>query len=147
MGCLGGNLCLWGPERFFSVVRNTESTYAFSGRANNSLKLSEKGRKITKMPEQFFPFHIAICSSRKSIPTADRASCRLNSRASFSVALRVSSNCSCVLSWQFTPGTSSIHPIQKPLSCLVTAVYTLFIIAPSIFHLFPKYTPPVYCTF
>ena len=34
MGCLGGNLCLWGPERFFSVVRNTESTYAFSGRAD-----------------------------------------------------------------------------------------------------------------
>ncbi|MDT8302974.1 MAG: hypothetical protein RQ760_15950, partial [Sedimentisphaerales bacterium] len=32
-GLLGGNLCLWGPERFFSVVRNADCTYAFPGRA------------------------------------------------------------------------------------------------------------------
>jgi hypothetical protein len=32
-GLLGGNLCLWGPERFFSVVRNADCTNAFPGRA------------------------------------------------------------------------------------------------------------------
>ena len=27
LGQAGGNLCLWGPERFFSIVRNTQYTY------------------------------------------------------------------------------------------------------------------------
>ena len=95
-----------------------------------------------KMFEQILPFHIAICSSLKSFPTADIASFRLNSRASFSVTLRVSSNCSRVGSWQFTPGTSSIQPIHQPLSCFVTAVYILFIVAPS--NVFCSKILPVY---
>ena len=28
LGHVGGNLCLWGPERFFSVVRNADCTYS-----------------------------------------------------------------------------------------------------------------------
>jgi len=31
-GQVGGNLCLWGPERFFSGVLNLESTYPLFGR-------------------------------------------------------------------------------------------------------------------
>ena len=31
LGHLGGNLCLWGPERFFSVVRNADCTYSLFG--------------------------------------------------------------------------------------------------------------------
>lgn len=31
-----------------------------------------------------------------------------------------------VLSWQFTPGISSIHPIHQPPAFFITAVYTLF---------------------
>jgi hypothetical protein len=27
----GGNLCLWGPERFFSTVRNAQYTYPLFG--------------------------------------------------------------------------------------------------------------------
>jgi len=33
LGHVGGNLCLWGPERFFSVVRNAQYTYPLFGRA------------------------------------------------------------------------------------------------------------------
>ncbi len=33
LGHVGGNLCLWGPERFFSVVRNADCTYSLFGRA------------------------------------------------------------------------------------------------------------------
>jgi hypothetical protein len=29
LGQAGGNLCLWGPERFFSIVRNARSTRNF----------------------------------------------------------------------------------------------------------------------
>jgi hypothetical protein len=32
LGHVGGNLCLWGPERFFSVVRNADCTYSLFGR-------------------------------------------------------------------------------------------------------------------
>jgi hypothetical protein len=32
-GQAGGNLCLWGPERFFSGVPDPESTYPLFGRA------------------------------------------------------------------------------------------------------------------
>ncbi|MBN2272040.1 MAG: hypothetical protein JXN61_15605 [Sedimentisphaerales bacterium] len=31
LGYLGGNLCLWAPERFFSVFRAAKYTYALSG--------------------------------------------------------------------------------------------------------------------
>ena len=34
LGQAGGNLCLWGPERFFSIVRNAQYTYPLFGRAN-----------------------------------------------------------------------------------------------------------------
>ena len=30
-GAQGGNLCLWGPERFFSVIRYANLTYPFPG--------------------------------------------------------------------------------------------------------------------
>jgi len=33
LGQAGGNLCLWGPERFFSIVRNAQYTYPLFGRA------------------------------------------------------------------------------------------------------------------
>jgi len=33
LGWQGGNLRLWGPERFFSVFRNAECTYPLSARA------------------------------------------------------------------------------------------------------------------
>jgi len=32
LGQAGGNLCLWGPERFFSTVRNAQYTYPLFGR-------------------------------------------------------------------------------------------------------------------
>jgi len=32
-GLTEGNLCLWGPERFFSIVRNAQYTYPLFGRA------------------------------------------------------------------------------------------------------------------
>ena len=35
LGQAGGNLCLWGPERFFSIVRNAQYTYPLFGRAKN----------------------------------------------------------------------------------------------------------------
>jgi len=35
LGQAGGNLCLWGPERFFSIVRNAQYTYPLFGRAQN----------------------------------------------------------------------------------------------------------------
>jgi hypothetical protein len=31
LGQAGGNLCLWGPERFFSTVRNAQYTYPLFG--------------------------------------------------------------------------------------------------------------------
>ncbi len=34
LGQAGGNLCLWGPERFFSIVRNVKYTYPLFGGAN-----------------------------------------------------------------------------------------------------------------
>jgi len=37
LGWQGGNLCLWGPERFFSVFRNAECTYPLSARAKNRI--------------------------------------------------------------------------------------------------------------
>jgi len=33
LGQAGGNLCLLGPERFFSIIRNTQYTYPLFGRA------------------------------------------------------------------------------------------------------------------
>ncbi len=33
LGQAGGNLCLWGPERFFSIVRNAQYTYPLFARA------------------------------------------------------------------------------------------------------------------
>jgi hypothetical protein len=33
LGQAGGNLCLSGPERFFSIVRNAQYTYPLFGRA------------------------------------------------------------------------------------------------------------------
>ncbi len=38
LGQAGGNLCLWGPERFFSIVRNAQYTYPLFGRALYSYK-------------------------------------------------------------------------------------------------------------
>jgi len=38
----GGNLCLWGPERFFSIVRNAQYTYPLFGRAINFSKPLKK---------------------------------------------------------------------------------------------------------
>jgi len=35
-GRWGGNLCLWGPERFFSIVRNAQYTYPLFGRAQKN---------------------------------------------------------------------------------------------------------------
>ncbi len=36
LGQAGGNFCLWGPERFFSIVRNALYTYPLFGRAKYS---------------------------------------------------------------------------------------------------------------
>ncbi len=51
LGYVGGNLCLWGPERFFSVVRNADCTYSLFGRAkkiyNADVRFSRENR--TKM--------------------------------------------------------------------------------------------------
>jgi len=139
--------CLREYLQFHCVSERPISCLMTDYTTRNVLRFCDKFTALrAKMPEQLLPFHIAICSSRKSAPTADIASLRLNSRASFRVSLRVSSNCSCVRSWQFTPGTSSIHPIHQPLSCLVTAVYTLFIIAPSTSIYFQN-TPPICHTF
>ena len=33
LGQAGGNLCLWGPERFFSIVRNAQYKYPLFERA------------------------------------------------------------------------------------------------------------------
>ena len=43
LGQAGGNLCLWGTERFFSIVRNAQYTYPLFERANqkNSARLRE----------------------------------------------------------------------------------------------------------
>ena len=38
LGQAGGNLCLWGPERFFSIVRNAQYTYPLFGRAEKTPK-------------------------------------------------------------------------------------------------------------
>jgi len=37
LGQAGGNLCLWGPERFFSIVRNAQYTYPLFGRTGKLL--------------------------------------------------------------------------------------------------------------
>ncbi len=36
LGQAGGNLCLWGPERFFSIVRNAQYTYTLFGVAQKN---------------------------------------------------------------------------------------------------------------
>jgi len=36
-GQVGGNLSLWGPERFFLVAMNAKCTYSLSGRTLNNL--------------------------------------------------------------------------------------------------------------
>ena len=38
LGQEGGNLCLWGPERFFSIVPNAQYTYPLFGRAEKTPK-------------------------------------------------------------------------------------------------------------
>jgi hypothetical protein len=39
LGQAGGNLCLWGPERFCSIVRNAKYTYPLFGRVKNKPNL------------------------------------------------------------------------------------------------------------
>jgi hypothetical protein len=50
LGHVGGNLCLWGPERFFSVVRNADCTYSLFGRAlnltNPRKQINNESRKV-----------------------------------------------------------------------------------------------------
>ena len=36
LGQAGGNLCLWGPERFFSIVRNAQYNYPLFGRTEKA---------------------------------------------------------------------------------------------------------------
>jgi len=42
LGQAGGNLCLWGPERFFSIVRNAQYTYPLFGRTLKQAISSQK---------------------------------------------------------------------------------------------------------
>ncbi len=42
LGQAGGNLCLWGPERFFSIVRNAQYIYQLFGRATKTANFFQK---------------------------------------------------------------------------------------------------------
>ena len=53
LGQAGGNLSLWAPERFFSIVRNAQYTYPLFG-------------KVTKTAN-FFPKKIRKCGKGRGI--------------------------------------------------------------------------------
>ncbi len=42
LGQAGGNLCLWGPERFFSIVRNAQYIYQLFGKATKTANFFPK---------------------------------------------------------------------------------------------------------
>src|SRR3972149_10608687 len=90
-------------------------------RMANSLpdKLAATGMEIA---QKLAALHMAIFSSSNSVPAASKASCLLNPNASRRVIFKVSSSSLRERSWQFTPGTSSIQPIQKSRSFFTTAV-------------------------
>jgi hypothetical protein len=48
-GTGGENLCLWGPERFFSVLDNAQYTYSLLGR-------TQKTRVYVTTPSGLIPF-------------------------------------------------------------------------------------------
>ncbi len=66
LGQAGGNLCLWGPERFFSIVRNAKYTYPLFGRARKMTLLNpilKTDFKSTKQNPQFPPAHrVSSCA-------------------------------------------------------------------------------------
>lgn len=95
------------PPRMTSAFTNERATIA--ARCDSKLR-------------RFIPLQTAIDNSSKPLPAALRASARLNSIASINVSRSDFNKVSRVSSWQLTPGTSSIQPIQKLESCLITAV-------------------------
>jgi hypothetical protein len=79
---------------------------------------------LAQIFQEFRSFHTVIFSSWKPHPAALNASCRFISKASCNVTLKLAISSSRDLSWQFTPGTSSIHPIHQSPSFLRMAVYS-----------------------
>ena len=75
------------------------------------------------------PLHTVNNSSEYPDSAAERASARLNSKASWRISRSDCSKSALVFSCAFTPGTSSIHPIHQSPSFLTMAVYVEFITA------------------
>jgi len=71
LGQAGGNLCLWSPERFFSIVRNAQYTYLFFGRALFltpvllTRSLAQKRGFISEFSRRFFPNTPAKISDKR----------------------------------------------------------------------------------
>jgi len=74
------------------------------------------------------PLHTVTNSSEYPDSAAERASARLNSKASFKISRSDCSKSALVFSCAFTPGTSSIQPIHQSPSFLTIAVYVDFIL-------------------
>jgi hypothetical protein len=81
---------------------------------------------LSQVFQQFVSFHAVTAQFfllHSRFLLKQWASCRLNSMASWRVIRSVSTSSSRVCSWQFTPETSSIHPIHQSLCCFTIAVY------------------------
>jgi len=63
LGQAGGNLCLWGPERFFSIVRNAQYNYPLFGR---TLFFNAPSTQLTRIP------HLPILNI-KTVPLQPKA--------------------------------------------------------------------------
>ncbi len=68
LGQAGGNLCLWGPERFFSIGRNAQYTYPLFGRAifySVCIFMSLKScfRRVEISPRRNFSISLATISA------------------------------------------------------------------------------------
>ena len=66
------------------------------------------------------PHKASMNPRRSSLPLLRQFICKASRRATS----RLSSGLSRERSWQLTPGTSSIQPIHRRASCLMTAVYS-----------------------
>lgn len=123
------DFCMWryGGTLFFlggiPATMNIDRLGAFS---------DEGAPLCSEVFDEFGSLHAgtAIFSSLNPAPADAIASCRLNSIASYGVTRRLSTKSWRVRSWQFTPGTSSIHPIHQSPSCFITAAYSVAINSP-----------------
>ena len=89
---------------------------------NDSALANQDTAMLVQVLNQRPPLHNTTNSSEKSFSAACRASCRLNSSASFRTSRNALRSSSLVFSCALTPGTSSIQPIHQSPLCLTMAV-------------------------